>query len=226
LANHTRQLINQLNYSNEFTNIIPIGDHCVVSILLKELGLRVSSYPFDWVTFKEQINDSNVFYNCEIIEKLKKGEHIGQIVNEFINDAFDINKKTNTNSKTTMWFPHDTKQSKNEPLLKYIRRFHRLRDHISHRNNLYILITRHFFISQELFYNLSRTLLENNGKILYISGVDHPYFKQSKNKNITFKQIPYDVSKFYDYDYTHFRPQVKTFLSYFFNNTTCNNKTQ
>ncbi len=224
--NHTHQLINQLNYSNEFTNIIPIGDHCVVSILLKELGLRLCSYPFDWVTFKDQLTHSNMFYNCGLIEKIKKGETIDQIVNEFINDALDNDNNTYINNKTTMWFPHDTKESKKETFLKYIRRFNRLRDHISQKNNLYILINRHFFISQELFYNLSRTLLENDGKILYISGIDHPYFKQLIDKNITFKYIQYDVSKFYDYDYSSFRPQIKTFLSDFFNNTTCNSKTQ
>ncbi len=31
-------------------NIIPIGDHCAISIILKELNLRKQSYPFVWVT--------------------------------------------------------------------------------------------------------------------------------------------------------------------------------
>jgi len=184
------------------------------------------SYPFDWVTYKQQIDDSNVFYNCGLIEKLKKGEDIDQIVNEFINDALDINNKTYTNSKTTMWFPHDTQKSKKETILQYIRRFKRLKDHLSHKNNLYILINRHFYISPEMFKIVSNTLLENDGNILYISGIEHPYFKQSINKKITFKHIPYDVSKFYDYDYTLFRPQVKSFLNHFFNNTTYNSMTQ
>ena len=28
--------------------IIPLGDHCAISIILKELNLREKSYPFDW----------------------------------------------------------------------------------------------------------------------------------------------------------------------------------
>jgi hypothetical protein len=32
------------------------------------------------------------------------------------------------------------------------------------------------------------------------------------NKNVIFKYIEYDISKFYDYDYTTFRPNIKIFL--------------
>lgn len=28
-------------------NIIPIGDHCAISIILKDFNLRKCSYPFD-----------------------------------------------------------------------------------------------------------------------------------------------------------------------------------
>ena len=41
-------------------NIIPIGDHCAISIALKELGLRTKSYPFDWVTHKKELHDTNI----------------------------------------------------------------------------------------------------------------------------------------------------------------------
>ena len=35
------------------------------------------------------------------------------------------------------------------------------------------------------------------------------------NKNVIFKYIEYDISKFYDYDYTTFRPNMKIFLENF-----------
>ena len=37
-----------MNHYYSDYNIIPIGDHCAVSIMFKELGLRNKSYPFDW----------------------------------------------------------------------------------------------------------------------------------------------------------------------------------
>ena len=39
-----------------------------------------------------------------------------------------------------------------------------------------------------------------------------------KYKNVIFKYIYYDISKFYDYDYTVFRPSIKSFMIEFFNN--------
>ena len=40
-------------------NIIPIGDHCSISIILQELNLRKQSYPFDWVTKSFKIKPIN-----------------------------------------------------------------------------------------------------------------------------------------------------------------------
>ena len=44
-----------LNY-----NIIPIGDHCAISIILKKLNLRQKSYPFDWVSKIDNLYDTNI----------------------------------------------------------------------------------------------------------------------------------------------------------------------
>ena len=48
-------------------NIIPIGYHCIISIILSELNLRKQSYPFDWVSKIDQIYDTNIIYNIQII---------------------------------------------------------------------------------------------------------------------------------------------------------------
>jgi len=29
--------------------LIPLGDHCAPSLLLRDIGLRTNAYPFDWV---------------------------------------------------------------------------------------------------------------------------------------------------------------------------------
>ena len=60
-------------------NIIPIGGDCSVALLLKELELRESSYPFDWVTcsFNTAISliDNN-FSNFIDIEHLIRDKRI------------------------------------------------------------------------------------------------------------------------------------------------------
>ena len=43
-------------------NIIPIGDHCAISIILKDLNLRKYSYPFDWITKVDHLYDTNIIY--------------------------------------------------------------------------------------------------------------------------------------------------------------------
>jgi len=39
------------------------------------------------------------------------------------------------------------------------------------------------------------------------------YFQDMNYNNVIFKYIEYDVSKFYNYDYTSFRPNIKKYLS-------------
>ena len=54
-----------------------------------------------------------------------------------------------------------------------------------------------------------RNILNHGSILVFISGTDHPYINYP---NVIFKHIPYDVSQFYQYDYTHFRPLVKAYL--------------
>ena len=57
-------------------NIIPIGDHCATSIILKELDIRQHSYPFDWITHIDQIHNTNIIYNMQLINELKSSNDI------------------------------------------------------------------------------------------------------------------------------------------------------
>ena len=40
----------------------------------------------------------------------------------------------------------------------------------------------------------------------------YQYIENMNNKNVIFKYIEYDISQFYNYDYTIFRPNIKIFL--------------
>lgn len=192
-------------------NIIPIGDHCAISLILKELNLRKQSYPFDWVTNIEQIYDTNIIYNIKIISEVKSSDNIDDIVKKYIGDAFDNDKKIN--SINNIWFPHDS-ENISDNFEKYKRRFIRLKEDLN-KKNMYILLTRHYYIEKSIFDLILEQLLNQNSDsiILFISGTNHTYFDNIQYSNIIFKYIEYDISQFYNFDYTTFRPNIKIFLS-------------
>ena len=191
-------------------NIIPIGDHCAISIILKELNLRYKSCPFDWVTNTEQLYDTNIIYNIQLINELNSSDNVNDIVKKYIGDAFDNNTKIN--SINNIWFPHDT-ENITDIFEKYKRRFIRLKQDIN-KKNIFILLTRHYYIEKDIFQQIIEDLLNYNddSKILFISGINHKYFENMNYTNVIFKHIEYDISKFYDYDYSTFRPNIKNFL--------------
>jgi len=193
-------------------NIIPIGDHCSISMILQELNLRKQSYPFDWVTKIEQVYDTNIIYNIQIINELKSSDNVDDIVKKYIGNAFDNEK---TNSINNIWFPHDTENITNI-FEKYKRRFNRLKIDLN-KKNIFILITRHYYIEEDVFQKIIEQLLNynNDSIILFISGTNHTYFENINYSNVIFKYIEYDISKFYHYDYSTFRPNIKIFLSDF-----------
>ena len=196
-------------------NIIPIGDHCIISMILKELNLRKQSYPFDWVSNIEQLYDTNIIYNIEIINELKMTDNVDNIVEKYIGNAF-YNNKININNN--IWFPHDN-ENITDIMEKYKRRFIRLKIDLN-KKNIFILVTRYYYIEKEIFQKILEQLLNYNNEsiILFISGTNHKYFENTKYSNVIFKYIKYDVMKFHDYDYTTFRPNVKMFLTDLFFN--------
>ncbi len=194
-------------------NIIPIGDHCAISIILKELNLRKQSYPFDWVTNIEQLYDTNIIYNIKIISEVKSSDNIDDIVKKYIGNAFDTNNKIN--SINNIWFPHDN-ENITDIFKKYKRRFIRLKENLN-KKNMYILLTRYYYIEKSIFEKILEQLLSYNSDsiILFISGTNHVYFDNTQYSNVIFKYVEYDISQFYNFDYTTFRPNIKIFLSDF-----------
>lgn len=195
------------------TNKIPLGDHCATAILLRDLGIRTESYPFDWVTFGEQLHDTNVRYNLSLIRTLLETKDPALVTRQFLGDALIRSNRQNT--ETTMWFPHET-GTDDEILEKYERRFQRLYNAIITQANLFILVTRSVVLTEEDIDAALSILVpvSSDSKILIISGSDHPHLAASKYASrIIFKHIPYDISQFYSYDYTHFRPAMKRYLA-------------
>lgn len=194
-------------------NLIPLGDHCAIANILKEINLRKNSYPFDWISIQpDEINDSNIPHIINIIKEINHFD-IGTITKKFIGDAFQNNK---INSDTKVFFPHDTEENINDIYDKYNRRFTRFKD-VLQNPNIFILLSRNFYIEETKFREIMDLLLSynDNSIILFICGTEHPYFKNIDNNRVVFKYIPYDLSQYYNYDYTSFRPNIKIFLSEF-----------
>lgn len=201
-----------INNSMDY-NIISIGDHCAIPMILKELNLRQNSYPFDWVAKRDHLYVTNILENLSLINELNTKDNVDNIVKKFFGNAFENTENDKTNAITDLWFPHDT-ENVNDVFEKYKRRFTRLKSHLN-KKNIFVLVTRIYHIEKDIFQKIIDQLLGYNSDsiILFISGTDHTYFKDMKNDNVIFKYVYYDVSKFYGYDYSAFRPNIKKFLS-------------
>jgi hypothetical protein len=193
-------------------NIIPIGDHCAIPMILKELNVRNASYPFDWVTKIDHLHDTNINYNIQLINELTSSDNVDDIVKKYIGDAFDTTA-SRVNTANNIWFPHDTENNV-DIFEKYKRRFNRLKQDLP-KKNMFVLLTRHYYIEQDIFKQIIDNLLKYNSEsiILFISGTRHTYFESSNYTNVIFKYIDYDISQFYEYDYSEFRPNIKIFLA-------------
>jgi len=193
-------------------NIIPIGDHCAISVILKSLDLREHSYPFDWVVKVEQLHDTNILYNVNLIHDLR-ADNIVSTVDKYIGDALNNHNKVNT--QNSIWFAHEIDNESNVKL-KYIRRFQRLYDNLRAHKNIFILLTRVYLIEESDFNKIVEILLHynNNNIILFVSGINHQYLYNEKyKKNIIFKHIVYDVDKAFAYD-SIFRSELTDYLKY------------
>jgi hypothetical protein len=203
-----------MNYSN----IIPLGDNCAISIILKELNLRSKSYPFDWCS---HVGPSPIYSNIEInikilLELLESGN--------YEETAYSLlNKKISSDEKINgeLIFPHETGNI-SEVNAKYLRRIERLYVDITNKKNknLFILLTRGYYVSENIITNLYNSLMKynNNNHIIFISGIEHSYLPNMNMKNLIFKYIYYDISKGWEYDYTDFRPKLKQYLLQIKNN--------
>ena len=197
-------------------NIIPIGDHCASAIILKELDIRKCSYPFDWVTMNYPDKNTNFRYIINLLWNMKT-ENIETITKDFIGDTFS--NKIPVNSKTNIWFAHDSRDF-DENYSKYLRRFQRLYTDLTEKKNIFLLITRNHTIPEEHFDIMMEVLtsFNNENKVIFICGIDHPYLSTIDNsiiakykENIIFKHIFFDFKIGFKYD-GEFRKNCKEYL--------------
>jgi len=139
-------------------NIIPLGDNCAISIILRELGLRKKSYPFDWCSHIGPLPTYSIIeINILFLIQLLLSENPSMIVDSFLNHKEII-------------FPHEFGSQK-EIYQKYLRRMERLyKDVIEKKENVFIILTRGFIINEEIIRDLHTLIMDYNpnNKILVI----------------------------------------------------------
>jgi hypothetical protein len=194
-------------------NLIPLGDHCAISEILRELELRKCSYPFDWVAKPGLIYNTNLPDNFDFVLELMETHNVKEIVQKFIGDALD----SPNHSSGEKWFPHES-GTKEEIVAKYERRFERLYTAIKEEKNIFIILIRHIVLPESYFnLILSRILAFNpQNRILFISGSDHPYlYAPHYRASVRFKHILYDLEKLdkdFTQDYKVFRPAIREYM--------------
>ena len=201
--------------SLEYNNIISLGDHCINRILMDELKKTTNTYPFDWVVHVNQLHDTNVPQNIDMLEELLVNNNINEITKKYLGDAISREDKLSNN----VWFQHESGTS-DEVYEKYKRRFQRLYDNITRGDvNIYMITTRIKLIEKDYIDKLMNiiTKYNTNSKLVFISGGKHDYMEDYPN--IIYKYIPYDASQFYSFDYTYFRPHTKFYLENLFANS-------
>ena len=194
-------------------NLIPLGDHCAVSEILRELELRKCSYPFDWVAKPGIIYNTNLPDNFDLLLELLETNNVKEIVQKFVGDAL----KSPNRVSGEKWFPHET-GTEDEIIAKYERRFERLYTAVKEEKNIFIIIIRHIVLPEPYFnFILSRILAFNpRNRILFISGSEHSYLHSPYyNDSVRFKHIFYDLKtldKDFTQDYKVFRPAIREYM--------------
>ena len=91
---------------NNTHNIISLGDHCAIPIIMNELGIRKKSYPFDWIAHKILIYETILVHNFNLVKELMTTGDVSNIVKNLVDNVFSPESKTRIN-KNGVWFPHD-----------------------------------------------------------------------------------------------------------------------
>jgi len=208
----TKDISSFRTYQNK--GLISLGDHCAISEILKQLNLRNYSFPFDWNACPGLLKNSNISCNLKMLDLLlKTNGDAKEITQMYLGNFFENSDKINT--ENNIWFPHED-GTKTEIFAKYERRFTRLYEYLHKHENIFFMVNRDKFIPPEEMNQYLDILLScnQNNKVIFISGKPHTYLENNNEKytNILFKHIYYDLTKFYDYDYSDFRPNIRKFL--------------
>jgi hypothetical protein len=169
---------------------IPIGFQCTVPTVLKNMGLKGSTLPFDWML-------SSPKFVYEILCLLLNDMSINELVTDHF---FKPSSRTSClnvehyftdpsgialcNEKYDVIFPHD--EYNNDNIEKYIRRFDRLYNLIKHGENLvYLYISPSSDVDGNFSIDGRHILSEENEYMIKI----YDLIKENANSTFEFKVL-------------------------------------
>jgi hypothetical protein len=194
-------------------HIIPIGSNCHVASALKTTGLRICSYPFDWII----IEDNFIRVVVEIMKMILSDEWEIFLDRFFDRDANQTVTQTYNNHvyfknvEYNVGFPHDRLDGLKE---KYKRRFKRLRDVILSQQPLTLVGAFRWEILDVELNDLLALVQRHNPfvNMVCVNGLTEPILP-----NIRLVQFPFPES-FMDNKYIYDREIYGKALPYIFSN--------
>jgi hypothetical protein len=147
-----------------------------------------------------------------VLKQLMNTDDFFGISRDFLGDAME--RSDHTNTVTDIEFPHED-HALEYTVEKYSRRFQRLQEYIQtgHRI-LFLYITRKSRLYNEQVQELQDLVTTYNpeSQILVMSGCEENS-ELNTLSHVTHYYVPYDANQFYSYDYSHFRPEIKAYLT-------------
>lgn len=168
--------------------IISLGDHCAAAIALRKLGLVAASMPFDWISVENGLcNGGSNGSNCctldfaEMVTKCKNVQSCATLAAQIVDN---------------FWLPHDDMLSYEQKIERYTRRFERLFAALQSAEKIIWVVTTRFCLLDKSVLQVVRP----QDELVVVSGVDQV---------IDFVSLPYDMTKFYQYDYEFWRLEIE-----------------
>jgi hypothetical protein len=189
---------------------IPMGDHCASALLLRELGLRQRSYPFDWIVHVDEFSGSCIPVILSLVDCLVSKGDIDYLLRHFLPKPGVKLTDQQEYGPVRNWirFPHDDFLLSIEKYRieeqKYKRRFRRLYKCLLMRRPLvFVCISRSHLLSPREIQSIENTLLIYNVKsrFLFITGQEHRICDNLLSKRIIQSTCIY-------------RPEVPAYIEY------------
>ena len=212
--------------------IIPLGDHCTSALILKRLGLRHKSYPFDWISHVDELNGSTLPIILDAMKSLLSGVSITTLLADLL-PIYDANLRSEFSVRNYIKFPHDQFHVDYShykiDYTKYERRFIRLVKllFLSSSPSIYFIISKRLNISSPTLISLADELYSlNRSKILILSGSNYCDFSTYSHRSIDYFHVPYRLGvpawneytghDFVSHDLTYWRAELLRISSEYF----------
>lgn len=206
---------------------ISLGDHCYPAILMKELGLRTSAYPFDWIAHNDELNGNLTNLIIDIIVYIQNGNSVDQILNKFLPLEENLGSCREFAIRNNVKFPHDKfhlsgKDYVNE-VRKYKRRLERLAKKVHTNKPIhYLLISKRYSPSNYHIEFFQRSLAwQSESRVTIVTGAK--FVEEMSTPKLTIHSIPYRffvpdwveyTGKDYDeHDLLYWRREIKEYLT-------------